>query len=195
MGLFFVTAQLFIFSALLFDSSTRLFLVWSCNNFCIVLAVACYRKDMQMLMGISYLGLIAQIVWVLDFGSYILGFDLSGVTNYLSIEGFTYANNVSIAVHVLIPFIILFFSYKVKPVPRSLLFAFPYILFLYLSTILLTPAVEDINCVFYACGNAVYVPYNIYLWPMYALIVTLISYGIHYFLYYGYQKLSLLYKK
>lgn len=99
-------------------------------------------------------------------------------------EGFTYANDVSIAVHVIIPTVILLFSFRVKPVLRSLLFAIPYILFLYAATIIWTPAVEDINCVFNACGNGAYLPYNIYLWPLYAIISTLLSYGIHYLLYY-----------
>lgn len=83
MGAFFAVAQIFIFSALLFDPSTRSFLLWSCNNFCILLVIACYRKDIQMILGISYLGLLSQIVWLLDFGSHLLGFNLSGVTDYI----------------------------------------------------------------------------------------------------------------
>lgn len=185
MGVFFVIAQIFIFSALLFDSSTRPFLLWSCNNFCILLIIACYRKDIQMIMGISYLGLVSQIVWVTDFASHLLGYNLSGVTDYIYTEGFTYANNVSIAVHVIIPIVILMFSFRVRPKTRSLLFALPYILSLYVATITLTPVAEDINCVFNACGNGKYLPYNIYLWPIYAVISTLVSFGIHYLLYYG----------
>lgn len=188
MGIFFATAQIFILSALLFDPTTRLFLLWSCNNFCFLLVVACYRKDIQMIMGISYLGLLSQIVWVLDFGSHLLGFDLSGVTNYIYTEGFTYANNVSIAVHVIVPTVILLFSFRVRPQFKSLLFAVPYILFLYIATIIAAPTTEDINCVFKACGNDVYLPYNIYLWPFYAIISTLISYVIHYLLYYGWGR-------
>lgn len=184
MGVFFVVAQAFIFSALLFDPSLRLFLFWSCNNFCILLIIACYRKDMQMIMGISYLGLVTQIIWVLDLVSHLLGFDISGVTDYLFTEGFTYANNVSIAVHVVVPIVILIFSFRVKPSFKSLLFAIPYILFIYFATIIWTPPIEDINCVFRGCGNGSYVPYNIFLWPMYAMISVLISFGIHQFLYY-----------
>jgi hypothetical protein len=188
MGVFFAVAQIFIISALLFDSSTRPFLLWSCNNFCILLIIACYRKDIQMIMGISYLGLVSQIVWVLDFSSHLLGFNLSGVTDYIYTEGFTYANDVSIAVHVIVPTVILMFSFRVKPKPKSLLFAIPYILFLYVATIMLTPAVEDVNCVFHACGNGAYLPYSIYLWPMYAVVSTLISFAIHYLLYYGWGR-------
>lgn len=187
-GVFFATAQLFIFSALLPDPSTWSFLLWSCNNFCLLLVIACYRKDMQMIMGISYLGLVSQIIWVLDFGSSLLGYNLSGVTDYIYTEGFTYANNVSIAIHILVPVAILLFSFKAKPTPRSLLFAIPYILVLYVATVIFTPAVEDINCVYYACGNNSFLPYHIFLWPLYAVISALISYGIHSLLYYSWGR-------
>ena len=189
MGLFFLIAQMLILSALAFDPTTRTLLLWSCNNFCIFLIIACYRKDMQMLMGISYLGLLSQTVWVLDLGSSLLGFNLSGVTNYLYTDGFTYANNVSIVIHVLVPTVILLFSFKVKPRPKSLLFALPYILALYVATIMIAPGTEDINCVFRACGNDTYLPYNIYLWPVYATLSAIISYGVHYVLYYSWRRL------
>lgn len=119
-----------------------------------------------MIISISYLGLLSQIVWVLDFSSYLLG-SIFWATDYISIEGFTfYANDVSIAVHIIVPTVILMFSFRVKPRARSLLFAIPYILFLYIVTIMAAPTTEDINCVFKACGNDVYLLYNIYLWPL-----------------------------
>ncbi len=189
MGIFFAIAQLFIFSAVVNDPATTMFLLWSCNNFCIFLIYACYKKDMQMIMGISYLGLISQILWVSDFGSQVFGFNLSGIADYIYLEGFTYTNQVSIGVHVIIPLTILIFSFKTKPAFRSFVYAFPYIVFIYVATILWTPPVEDINCVFLGCGNGQYIPYNIYLWPLYALISTVLSYGIHSLLYYGWRKI------
>ena len=188
LGIFLIIAQIFIFSAVLHDPSVAIFLLWSCNNFCIFLAYACYKKDMQMIKGISYLGLVSQILWILDFSSQSLGFNLSGVADYIFLEGFTYANEVSIGVHMVVPIAVLLFSVAIKPTYRSLLVALPYILFLYIATIVFTPPSEDINCVFLGCGNITYLPYNIFLWPLYATISTLIAYGIHLVLYYGWIK-------
>ncbi len=182
-GSFFVIAQLFILSALLFDEALRLFLLWSCNNFCILLAYACYKKNMQMLKGVSYLGLVSQIIWVADFNSHFLGFNLSGVSDYIFTEGFTYPNEVSVALHIIVPIAVLLMSFKVKPEIRSIVYASLYAIILYSVTILLGPQSEDINCVFTGCGNNQYLPYNIYVWPLYALISILLSYSIHYFLY------------
>jgi hypothetical protein len=188
MGAFLVVAQLFIFSAVLNDPKITVFLFWSCNNFCILLAIACFKKDMQMIKGISYLGLVSQILWILDFGSDTLGFDLSGVADYIYLEGFTYANEVSIGVHMIVPVSVLLFSVAAKPTYWSLLYALPYIVFLYIATILFTPPSEDINCVFLGCGNTTYLPYSIFLWPVYAVISTLIAYGVHLVLYYVWNK-------
>ncbi len=182
-GSFFVIAQLFILSALLFDETLRPLLLWSCNNFCIFLAFACYKKNMQMLKGVSYLGLVSQIIWVADFNAHFLGFNLSGVSDYIFTEGFTYPNGVSIGLHIIVPMVVLLISFKVKPEIRSILYASLYATVLYCITILLGPQSEDINCVFTGCGNNQYLPYNMYVWPIYALITILLSYGIHYLLY------------
>lgn len=189
MGIFFAIAQGFIFSAVLFDHSLAMYLFWSCNNFCIFLVYACYKKDMQMLMGISYLGLVSQILWVLDLISHTVGYNLSGVSDYIFLEGFTYANEVSIGIHLLIPISVLIFSFRVRPNYRSLKFTIPYILLIYVTTLLFTPYFEDINCVFLGCNNT-FIPYNIYLWPLYALVSSLISLGIHVVLYFVSKKVS-----
>lgn len=186
-GTFFLVTQLFIFSALLLDPLQRPFLLWSCNNFCFLLAIACFRKDMQLVKGVSYLGLVTQILWISDFASHLIGFDLSGVTDYIRSEGFTYANDVSIVLHTVIPVAVLLFTFRTKPKFRSFVYALPYILFLYFGTLLLTPPIEDINCVFSACAIAEYIPYSIYLWPVYAAISALLSYAIHHALYFGWR--------
>jgi hypothetical protein len=125
---------------------------------------------MQMIKGISYLGLVSQILWISDLLSHTIGFDLSGVADYIFIESFTYANEVSIGVHLIIPIVILIFSFRTRPALRSLMYALPYMALLYAVTLLFTQPSEDINCVFLGCGNAAYVPYSVFLWPLYALV-------------------------
>jgi hypothetical protein len=190
MGIFFAVSQIFIVSTTLYDPTRTIFLIWSCNNFCIFLAYACHKKNMQMLMGVSYLGLVSQLLWVSDFLSHGLGFDLSGIANYLFIEGFTYANKISTGVHLIIPIAILLFSFRIKPKLSSFLYAVPYVVLLYGVTLALTPAIEDINCVFSGCGNGQYILFNVYLWLPYALVSVLLSYGLHSFLYYGWRKVN-----
>jgi hypothetical protein len=145
--------------------------------------------------GISYLGLVSQILWVLDFSSQALGFNLSGIADYIYLEGFTYANEVSVGVHMIVPISVLIFSASTRPTYRSLIFAFPYLAFLYTATILVTPPSEDINSVFFGCGNAAYFPFTMYLWPVYAVISTLLAYGIHLVLYYVWKKFALVFRQ
>ena len=186
-GVFFLIAQLFIVSALMFDEALRPFLLWSCNNFCIFLAVACYFENMQMLKGISYLGLVSQLLWVADFNAHFLGFNLSGVSDYIFIEGYTYPNEVSIALHTIVPMVVLLLSFKIRPEIQSIVYASVYATILFLVTLALGPQSEDINCVFTGCGNTVYLPYTIFVWPLYAFLTILLSYGIHYGLYYFWE--------
>lgn len=186
-GLFFIVCELFILSALLPNPDLRIFLFWSCNNFCILLAIACFRRNMQMVMGVSYLGLVTQLFWISDFTSSWVGFNISGISDYIYEEGFTYANDVSIFVHLIIPIVILAFTFKVKPALRSLIYAFIYTIAIYVISFVFTPPIEDINCIFNGCGNGQYVPYNTYLWLFYASVSVLGSYLIHLFIYYGWR--------
>ena len=190
-GTFFLLAQAVIFSAIIFDPETRLYVVWSCNNFCFFLAIACYLKNMQMVKGISYVGLVTQFLWAADFVSPYFGFNLSSISDYAAIGGFSYTNTVSVALHFIIPVIVLAISFRVHPERRSLLYSIPYILFLFFATLIFTSAAEDVNCVYLACHLDTYfpfsIPYYMWLWPLYAMVPTLLGYLIHEILYHGWH--------
>lgn len=182
-GIFFLAVQLLILSSLLFQSESRPLLLWLCNNFCIFLAYACFTKNMQMLKGISYLGLIPQLLWMTDFISPAFGFNVSSITDYIAVDGLTYTNGVSIVLHMIVPPAILLLSFRAFPKPVSLVYGGFYAAFLFLTTLLFGMKSEDINCVKYACDIATYVPYHIWLWPLAAITLTLITYGFHRILY------------
>jgi hypothetical protein len=190
-GTFFLVVQIIITSALIFNPETRVYLVWMCNNFSFFLAIACYLKKMQLVKGVSYVGLVAQLLWVFDFFSPYFGVNLSSIADYVMLDGFTYTNIVSVLVHVCIPVIVLLLSFRIRPEPRSLLYALPYVAFLFAITIAFTPVEQDVNCVFSACAAGdeplLQLPYHISLWPLYAMISTFIGYVIHWALYSGWH--------
>lgn len=186
-GTFFVVIQLILASTIVFDPDTRPFLFWLCNNFCFFLAIACYLKNMQLVKGISYVGLIPQLVWVTDFVASSLGFNLTGITSYLSREGFTYANNISIVLHMCVPILILVVSFKTRPQLLSILYSLQYVCIIFGATYLFSPRQDDINCVFYACRMDTFLPHTPALWPVYTIIVSFFSYLIHRVLYYGWK--------
>ena len=186
--MFFIVIQLIILSTLIFDSETRPFIFWLCNNFSLFLALACYLKNMQLIKGISYAGLIPQLLWITDFSASLLGFHLTGITAYISSEGFTYANNISIVLHMCVPIMILVLSFRTRPQLSSVLYSIPYICILFILTYFFTPSQEDINCVFVACHLDTFLPYTISLWPLYVFLVAVCGYLIHHLLYYGWEK-------
>ncbi len=189
-GVFFVIAQIVILSALIIDPETRPLLFWLCNNFCFLLAIACFRNNMQMVKGISYVGLIPQLLWITDFLTHFFGFDFLNTADYIFSEGFTYANKISVVLHMVIPILVVLISFRVIPKLSSLLYSFGYIAFLYIATIAGTTVSRDINCIFNACNQNFNLPYNILLWPVYVVIVSLLGYITHFILYYIYKEIS-----
>jgi len=185
--IFFLGVQLIVCSALLFDPETRPLLFWVCNNFCLFLAYACWRRNAQMFKGISYVGLITQMLWVSDFVSPLFGFNLSGIADYITDEGLTYANDVSIALHMCIPLIVLLFSVRIRPEKSSLVYASVYACAVYGGTLLFTPVADDVNCVFEGCRTSLGVPYSVVLWPVYASALIYAGYATHCAVYYVWQ--------
>lgn len=188
-GIFFLAVQLLILSSLLFKPESRPLLLWLCNNFCIFLAYACFTKNMQMIKGVSYLGLIPQAFWMADFISPVFGFNVSSITDYIAEDGLTYTNTVSIALHMIVPLAVLLLSFRTYPKAVSLLYAGLYASFLFGATLLFGMRSEDINCVKHACDISAYIPYHIWLWPAYAFIVGALAYGVHHLLYAFWWKL------
>lgn len=184
---FFLFTQAIILSSLAFNTATQVLLLWSCNNFCFFLAFACYRRDMQMLMGVSYLGLVAQMLWAADFLLQFVGINFSSISDYIFTEGFTYANDVSIGLHLIVPLLILIFSLTTKPTTRSLLYAGGYSAALYVATLLMSTSYEDVNCVYNGCNIGINFSYRIFEWPLFAAVAIGASYIIHQFLYMGWR--------
>ena len=182
-GMFFLAVQLLILSSLLFQSESRPLLLWLCNNFCFFLSYACFTRNMQMLKGVSYLGLIPQLLWMTDFISPAFGFNVSSITDYIAVDGLTYTNGVSIVLHMIVPPVILLLSFRTFPKVVSLVYAALYAAFLYRATLIFGMNSEDINCVVHACDIATYIPYYTWLWPIAAITLTLITYGFHRILY------------
>lgn len=186
-GFFLLFIQFIILSTMLFDDGQQQFLLWSCNNFCFFMAIACFRKDMQMLMGVSYLGFVTQALWVADFTAGLVGLNVSGISDYIMSGPLTYKNEISIVLHMAVPLIILLFSFKVAPRIRSFYYSIPYMFMLYAGTFYLTKPDYDINCVFNACGVNLHVHYNILMWPVLATISIGLGYLVHNLLYYGWM--------
>lgn len=188
-GIFFLAVQFLILSSLLFKPESRPLLLWLCNNFCIFLAYACFTKNMQMVKGISYLGLIPQLLWMADFVSPVFGFNVSSITDYIAADGLTYTNSVSIALHMIVPLAVLLLSFRIFPKVVSLLYAGLYASFLFGVTLLFGMNSEDINCIKRACDISTYIPYSIWVWPAYAFIVGALAYAVHHLLYAFWWKL------
>jgi len=189
-ALFLVFLQVIIFVALIDDSATRPLLVWYCNNISLFLAIAFWWGDMQMVKGLSYVGILTQLLWITDFLAHLVGFDLSNTANYIFLGGLTFANDVSIVVHFTIPLIVLWYTASIRPEPRSLLNAIGLIFILFIATLLLTSASDDVNCVYLMCGQQ-HLPYRIYLWPFYSCLLSIAAYAFHEALYIFYPKKGL----
>jgi len=184
---FFGTLQLFILYALLGEEWSRPLIFWYCNNIPLFFAIAFYEGNAQLAKGLSYVGLLPQLLWTIDFLGHLVGFDLSNTANYIFVEGFTFANDVSVIAHMTVPFLILALTLRERPRPYSLLYSIVFIIGLWAATIAGTSFVDDVNCVWNACSSYLF-PYHVLLWPLYMIALSLAAYAIHDGLYLLYRR-------
>lgn len=184
----FLALQIAILAALLPHEWSRTLLFWYCNNIAFFIAIAFFQGNIQMVKGLSYVGILAQLLWVADFTSHLLGFDFSGIANYVFVQGLTFANGVSIVIHFAIPILALLWTAGIRPRPISLFYSAIYVSGLYVATIAGTTPVDDINCVFNACTQYTS-SYQIFLWPFCMTILAIGGYALHEGIYRAYTPL------
>lgn len=170
--------QSLVLGSLLREESTRVMIFWYCNNVSFFFAVAFWEGRVQFVKALSYVGILPQLLWLADFLSHLLGFDLSNTANYVFVEGFTFSNNVTVLIHFGIPLIALYYVAHIRPKPYSLFYSFLFAGGMYIATIAGTFSADDINCVFNACSQYPFA-YHIVLWPLYMAILTLGGYALH----------------
>lgn len=176
--LYFGVLQIVILYALLGEEWSRSLVFWYCNNIPLFFAVAFYERNMQLAKGLSYVGLLPQLLWAADFLGHLFGFDLANTANYVFVAGFTFSNDVSVFVHMTVPFVVLALTLRTRPQPYSLLYSLMYIIGLWVASIAGTNIVDDVNCVWNACSSYFF-PYHVLLWPLYAIALSLAGYAVH----------------
>lgn len=188
-AVFFAAVQILVLLSFLPDRSTWTLLFWYCNNISFFLAIAFYQRNHQLVKGLSYVGLLAQLLWVADFVSHLFDIHLSNTADYVFVEGLTFANEVTVFLHLTVPFIALAYTLRERPQPHSLLYSLVYIIGLYAATLAGTAPQDDVNCVFNACSQYEF-SYHILLWPLYLILLSLAAYAIHEYLYRFYAYVS-----
>jgi hypothetical protein len=185
LALFFLWVEGLVLLALLPNPDTQKLIFWYCNNVAVLYVYAYYTKRLDLVKAFNYVAVIAQLLWMTDFFSHLLGYDVSRTANYVFTEGFTFANSVSILVHISYPVVVLLSTMHVKPTLAPVKYSFVYIAVLYAIALLLgrpDSNADDVNCVFTACvPQAAF--FHVYFWPFYMVLLLALGYLLHVVLY------------
>lgn len=160
-------------------------LIWFCNHTPLFFSIGFFFKNNDITKSIINVGLIPQLIWIIDFlGKIIFNTYIFDVTRYI-FEDFTGLALVgSILSHIFATILALYFTYKHKPISKIILVSFVYIVVLFFTTLFFTPVHENVNLIYYVnIGNISFPGYTI-LWPVLVLIIIVIpTYYFQVFLY------------
>ncbi len=178
-AIFFALVQLIITAVLVDHQGTWVLLFWYCDHISLLYAIAFWRHRLALAAALMYVGIIAQVAWIVDFFGHLMGVNIFNLTNYMFQGDLTWLKLTAVLAHTAVPIVIALWISMRRPVSRSLLYAFDYIIALYAISLLFTPVSENINCVFAPCSPLVPAWNYMILWPAYVFVLVLITYSAH----------------
>jgi hypothetical protein len=193
LAVFFLLLQVLLCVVLLSEPGTRDVIVWYCNSVPLFLGLAFLFGQIQVVKGLTDVGIVAQLLWVLDFFAHVV-FHVSffHITDYVFTSGLSPQNITTVIVHLSTPFVALGWSYRIAPRRISLVYSCAYIIALYFVTIVLTPAADNVNYIFRGFDFQgllqpldlfLISPVYILLWPVGMMFLARIGYGLQTLLY------------
>ena len=170
-GCIFLFLQLFIYIVNM-GSESMIFYYWYCNHIPLLFSIAFFFKQYQVVKGLIGVGLIPQILWILDLSLYaIFSFQLFGFTQYFfELESIIQMISVLI-IHIFSSLLAFLFTISIKPNKNSLFISLVYIFLLQIITLMFTDPTLNINCVQEICGLENFTPP---LYPYYFFILTFV---------------------
>lgn len=173
LGFFFLILQaIIIFAIKDLDYST---LFWFCNHAPLFFSIGFFLKKYQLIKGIITVGILAQIIWIIDLLYYITTSNfLFNVTNYVAdLQGFSLI--ITIMVHVFSTLLALIFTFEEKIKKQSLTYTSVYGVLLYFSTLMFSSPEDNINCVFELCSfQSLELTHYTFIFPILAILVLII---------------------
>ena len=174
-GFTFLCIQMFIYIVNIgaYDFS---FYYWYCNHIPILFSIAFFLKQYQLVKGLIHVGLIPQIMWVLDLTLYwLFSFQLFGFTQYFFELESTLQIISTLFIHIFSSSLAFLFTLNINPNKKSLYFAFGYVSILLLVTLTFTQVEQNINCVHEICGlEELTPPLYTWLFPFLTFIIMIL---------------------
>ena len=161
------------------NSESMVFYFWYCNHIPLLFSIAFFFKQYQVVKGLIGVGLIPQILWILDLTLYgLFSNELFGFTHYF-FELESIAQMVSVLIiHIFSSLLAFLFTISSKSNKNSLYISLVYILLLQIITLIFTDPSLNINCVQEICGIENFTPplYSYYFFILTFVVMVLPAY-------------------
>lgn len=159
---------------------------WFCDHAPLILAIAFFTKNKDLIKSIVNFGFIVQFIWVIDFLSkLILDKSALGVTNYMFTGELGFLVLIPLLIHSLSVNVAFIHTYKIKPTTKVLVYSAIYIISIFALSLAFTPTERNVNCIHEICGLKQYT-FQGYtsLWPILVFIIIILpTQGIQWLVY------------
>jgi hypothetical protein len=166
--------------------------IWFCDIGLVFFSFGFMTSNYQLVKGLISIGLIAQFIFLMEFTIYA-AFDVSLSSMPRLLLDTSMLNIViSLSIHLLSTNLALLLTYKRKTNPSSLIYSAAVIALLFMLSLALTPAYENVNYVF--SSGFIYglsIPFYTVFWPFLVFtLVVLPTYSLQKALYWTFNEVT-----
>lgn len=173
-GVFFLLIQLFILIVNI-NAQDYSFYYWFCNHTPLLFSIAFFTKKIQIVKGIVSVGLLPQILWILDLIFNSINVTLFGFTSYFFELESTLAIFSTLLIHIFTTTVALLLVFSQNTKKISLMYSFIYLVLLLIFTFIFTDPISNTNCIYEICGlEQIIVPFYTILWPVLVFIIFIL---------------------
>lgn len=165
-AIFFLSVQFIIMTEFVARPDLSYDLFWYCDHISLLYFFAFYFRRSQAVIGIMQVGLVVQLLWLVDFIAHLLGINILNAADYMFVGDFGYVKIITLLIHLVIPISVLHWIGGIRPRLSSLGYSAVYICLLFSITLTLSPPEKNINCVFGPCVSFIPSWHYTFFWPL-----------------------------
>ena len=147
-GIFFIILQFMLLYKYLYLAEFNNML-WFCSHAPLLFGLAFFFKKIKIIKGLISVGLIIQLIWIVDYlGKLLFGIYLIGTTDYMFLYQSTFFSYIVSVIEHFSSILALFLTYKYKPKKEIFYYSFFYLIIILIFTLIFSSPEENFNLVY-----------------------------------------------
>jgi hypothetical protein len=116
-----------------------------CYNSSLFIGISLIFKKEKFLLSLIYFGFLGQLIWIIDYFSFFIGFEFLGISSFLEELKTNFSYVVTMVSHFTTLFLFIYYGKKIKPNKKSIIYSMIYMVISFICAFTFIPLFYNIN--------------------------------------------------